>query len=153
MEVPSPAPAGLRGRLLAVIRESTVGLGLEPRLQLAGPIDTIDDRIAYQLLPVLREALSNVVHHADASNVRVIIAADESVTLSVMDDGVGVPDEVLGGRGISNMTERARNLGGNLTLAVQPSGGSLLTWQVPTNPARVDLHPTRNGSEGAPATT
>jgi hypothetical protein len=39
-------------------------------LQFEGPVDTIDDHIAEDLVPTLREALSNVAHHARAHNAR-----------------------------------------------------------------------------------
>ena len=39
-------------------------LGFEPRLQFDGPIESIDEAIAEQLVPVMREALSNVAQHA-----------------------------------------------------------------------------------------
>jgi len=126
-----PQPAGLRGRLLATLTEATTGLEFEPRLQFEGPIDTIDNSIAEQLIPVLREALSNISRHANARNVRVAVVVDEDVTLTVADDGVGVPAEVLGGRGLANMCERARGLGGDLTLTSQAGGGALLVWRVP----------------------
>src|SRR6185295_505386 len=71
------APGGLRGRLLAVITDCTEGLGFEPRLQFDGPIETIDDQIAEHLVPVLREALSNVARHAHAHNVRVSVSVGD----------------------------------------------------------------------------
>ncbi|MGZ4765776.1 MAG: ATP-binding protein, partial [Ilumatobacteraceae bacterium] len=126
-----PQPAGLRGRLLATLTEATTGLACEPRLQFEGPIETIDNTIAEQLIPVLREALSNIARHANARNVRVAVAVDEDITLTVTDDGVGVPDEVLGGHGLANMRERARGLGGELTLTTPPGGGAVLVWRVP----------------------
>jgi signal transduction histidine kinase len=79
----------------------------------------------------LREALSNIAHHALADHVRVAVSVSNDVTLTVSDDGVGVPAEVLGGRGLTNIRERARRLGGDSTISPQPSGGSLLTWRVP----------------------
>ncbi len=126
-----PQPAGLRGRLLATLTEATTGLACEPRLQFEGPIDSIDNTIAEQLVPVLREALSNIARHANARNVRVAVAVAEDITLTVCDDGIGVPDEVLGGHGLANMRERAHGLGGNMTLTTQPSGGAVLVWRVP----------------------
>jgi signal transduction histidine kinase len=100
-------------------------------LQFDGPIESINDEIADHLMPVLREALSNIAHHAQAGHVRVTVSVADDVTLTVSDDGIGVPAEVLGGRGLINMAERARALGGDFTISPQPSGGSLLTWQVP----------------------
>jgi PAS domain S-box-containing protein len=125
------APGGLRGRLLQVVTEATDGLGFEPRLQFDGPIETMDGHIADHLTPVLREALSNIAHHAQAGHVRVAVRVADDVTLTVSDDGVGVPAEVLGGRGLINMAERARGLGGDFTISSEPAGGSLLTWHVP----------------------
>jgi PAS domain S-box-containing protein len=125
------APGGRRGRLLQVVTEATAGLGFEPRLQFDGPIETMDVHIADHLTPVLREALSNIAHHAQAGHVRIAVSVAADVTLTVADDGVGVPAEVLGGRGLINMAERARDLGGDFTISPEPSGGSLLVWQVP----------------------
>jgi signal transduction histidine kinase len=125
------APGGLRGRLLQVVTDATDGIGFEPRLQFDGTIETMYVHIADNLVPVLREALSNIAHHAEAGQVRVAVSVADDVTLTVSDDGVGVPAEVLGGRGLTNMAERARALGGDFTIRPEPSGGSLLTWQVP----------------------
>ena len=127
------APGGLRGRLLQVVTDATDRLGIEPRLQFDGPIETIDDHIAEHLAPVLREALSNIAHHAHARDVRIAIRVDSNVTLTVADDGVGIPAQVLGGRGLTNLADRARALSGDCTIDPRPAGGSMLTWQVPAD--------------------
>lgn len=124
-------PDGLRGRLHATLTDSATGLGFEPRLQFDGPIDRIDSHVAEHLVPVLREALSNVARHANARHVRVALAVADDITLTVSDDGIGVPDEVLGGRGLTNIVERARRLGGDATISAQVTGGSQLVWRVP----------------------
>ena len=128
------SPAGLRGRLLQIVTDAAAGLGFEPRLQFDGPVETMEVHIAAELLPVLREALSNIVHHAQASHVRVVVTVAGDVTLTVSDDGIGVPAEVLGGRGLTNMADRAHDLRGHFTIAPGPSDGSLLTWRVPAQP-------------------
>ena len=122
---------GLRGQLLDVVTSANDALGFEPRLQFDGPIDTLDDTIATHIVPVLREALSNVAQHAHASHVRVTVTVTDEVTLTVADDGDGVRGEVLGGNGLSNMAHRARALGGNFSIAPLARGGSVLTWHVP----------------------
>jgi PAS domain S-box-containing protein len=128
------APGGLRGRLLAIVNDASRGLGFEARLQFDGPIESIADEIADELTAVIREALANVARHAAAGRVRVTITAGHEVVLTVTDDGVGVPDEVLGGRGMANMDERARRLGGQFAITSQTTGGSMLRWMVPTSP-------------------
>ncbi len=127
------SPGGLRGRVLEVITDTSDALGFEPRLQFDGPIETIDPDIAEHLIPVLREALVNVARHAGAQNARVIVSVSNEVVLQVSDDGVGVPDEVLGGRGLTNMSSRAQQLGGACTIGRAASGGSILTWRVPAD--------------------
>ena len=62
-----PTPRGLRGRLVDVIAEAGAGLGFEPRIQFDGPIETMDERVATHLEAVLREAVTNVARHADAT--------------------------------------------------------------------------------------
>jgi signal transduction histidine kinase len=129
------APGGIRGRLVEAVAQVSEALGFEPRIQFDGKMGAISDGIAGELVPVLREALSNVARHARAHSARVSITVDDSVTLTVSDDGVGVPDEVIGGRGLGNLIERARVLGGDCTITRQPSGGSLFRWQVPAGPS------------------
>jgi signal transduction histidine kinase len=108
-----------------VVTEATNGLGFEPRLQFDGAVETMYVHIADHLVPVVREALSNVARH-----VRVGISDRRRHPHGVRRRHRR-PAEVLGGRGLSNMAARARDLGGEFTITPQPSGGSLLTWQVP----------------------
>ena len=111
------APGGLRGRLLQVVTDATDGLGFEPRLQFDGPIETIDVHIADHLIPVLREALSNIAHHAQAGHVRVAVSVAGDVTLTVSDDGHRRARRGVRRPGLTNMAERARALGGDFTIS------------------------------------
>jgi len=136
LQASNASPGGLRGRLLEVITDASGTLGFEPRLQFDGPIETIDPNIAEHLLPVLREALTNVARHAEAQHVRVIVSVSNEIVLQVSDNGVGVPDEVLGGHGLANMTSRAYDLTGSCTVERGGEGGSILTWRVPAGQTR-----------------
>ena len=137
LQVPSTAQSRLLDRLLTVLVDASPMLGFEPHLQLAGPIGSLDEEVADQLIPALREALSNIGHHAAARSVRVVVVVDEYATLSVTDDGVGLPAEVVGRAGMLTVAEGARRLGGELTVEPNRSGGSLLTWRVPVARAEV----------------
>jgi PAS domain S-box-containing protein len=122
---------GRRGELLDVATETGVATGVDVRVQFDGPIESLDDRIAEQLVPVLREALTNVAKHARARHARVSVIVGDEVVLVVDDDGVGTSGEVFGGSGLANLAARAEELGGSSTLVPSETGGSRLEWRVP----------------------
>ena len=88
------------------------------------------------LLRCAEEGLRNALHHGRAAMVEVILDDDgEQLMLTVRDDGVGVaqpaPPESLRCHGLRLLRERARALGGSVTLARQDGGGSALTMILP----------------------
>ena len=97
-------------------------LGFRPDLDTSGPVDSaVPDDIVPELLAVLREALSNVARHAQATSVRVSVrAADGQVVLQVEDDGVGI-DPARARGGVVNMGERAHDLGGTFEAGPGPA--------------------------------
>jgi PAS domain S-box-containing protein len=131
------APSGLRGQILDVVNDAAASLGFEPRLQIDGPVESIADDIADQLIPTLREALSNVARHAGARSVQILVTAADPVTLEVVDDGVGLSDDGhdRAGDGLANLASRARELGGMFEIVSKPPGGVSLKWCVPRRSA------------------
>ena len=115
-------------------RRSRESLGFDPVVRFDGPIDTgVDDDVGEHVLAVLREALSNVARHAEATSVEVrVTARDGLLTVTVEDDGRGLTEHGPGGRGLANMQVRADELGGTLRVGPAPDGaGTCLTWAVP----------------------
>jgi signal transduction histidine kinase len=133
LQVPESETAdSLRFSVLAACQTAAETLGFEPEVTFRGPVDTlVPASLADQLLPTLREALSNAARHANATSVTVTIAVEgEDVSLAVADNGKGLPS---GGRrsGLANMEQRARDLGGSFTAGNGPDGGASLVWRVP----------------------
>ncbi|MBW8172314.1 GAF domain-containing protein [Ornithinimicrobium sp. Arc0846-15] len=109
-----------------------LNLGFEPAMrcdeEIEGVLD-IDGRQA--LMMVLREALSNVVRHAQATSVEVAVFVEEKHLVAVVtDNGVGVPSQVMES-GLNNVRTRAQQLGGSMDLLAHAPRGSVLRWQVP----------------------
>jgi signal transduction histidine kinase len=123
----------VRADIMTVCTESSRALGFGPVCVFSGPVEpTVSGAVAGHLVLTLREALSNVARHAHASKVDVKVhVADNVLTLDVIDNGVGIFDNNGTGNGIENMTNRARNLGGTLTLSAAPQGGTRVLWVVP----------------------
>jgi signal transduction histidine kinase len=79
------------------------------------------------IVQIVREALSNVGRHADATTCRVRLQRnrDGHVILEIDDDGSGFDATTpAAGMGLSNLRERATSLGGTLQIESSPSQGS-----------------------------
>jgi len=117
---------------------SRTGIAIDTRVH--GDVANLSGAVVRELAPVLREALTNVEKHAHASRVSVSIWPEgRQLRLRVQDDGVGIdrsglpagPPGERSGQGVYSMRERARLLGGNLTLERLASGGTAVTVSVP----------------------
>jgi len=152
------ADAGIRS-IRAVIHELRPSLlddlGLVPALrsvatafaQRSGTIIRLNLPVAQQFPPLedgadlafyraLQEALSNIGRHAGASIVDIALRCDgEQVTLTVTDNGAGLPVDTNGGvpsgMGLIGMRERFASLGGSVRLRAGTSGGAQLDVSLP----------------------
>ncbi|PZM94585.1 MAG: ATPase [Actinobacteria bacterium] len=131
-ELRTPMSAALRTEIRDAVDSAAASLGFRPTLELFGPIDSaVPDEIRPDMLAVLREALSNVVRHARASQLTVTVRADDGhLTLTVADNGVGTNPEAARG-GLINMRERAAAHGGEFAILPGEPSGTVLRWRVP----------------------
>lgn len=87
---------------------------------------------------IAQEALRNVVKHAGKTHVKVVLSGENScLQLKVMDFGVGFDQESetsATGLGLISMQERARQAGGNFTIASKLGEGTTVTVEIPLEP-------------------
>ncbi len=82
------------------------------------------------MFKIYKEALTNVIKHAKASEVKVSFEIDgQSVRLSIADNGVGLAGSGSEGRGLPNMKTRAAEIGGNLTIFLKR--GTIVNFDLP----------------------
>ncbi len=97
--------------------------------------DRLPKDMATSLYRIVQEAIANVIRHAEASNVGIILERGENrVKLFIEDDGIGFdPDqlEIKHRLGLVGMRERAEMLGGTLTVESSPGRGTLIIVEVP----------------------
>jgi signal transduction histidine kinase len=129
---PSTLAYSQKQRLNQLVRETLEGKGLDSSLEFSGPIDTlIDSRLGDEVAAVIREALSNVVRHADATRVDISVAVSTSqVRVVVTDNGRGL-GELARRSGLDNLLSRAKQRGGSFTIAARAPSGTTLDWSVP----------------------
>jgi len=126
----------MRGFAERYRNETTVALDLLlDSAQLRAP-----DRVCREIFQIYREALNNIKKHAKASHVVVKLSQDDSRLVLVVDDngegfsfaGRFTGDELDRLRlGPISIKERARTVGGVLTVESNPGHGARLTIEVP----------------------
>jgi signal transduction histidine kinase len=113
-------------------------LGFEPRVLFDGPVDVMAlEPVRLDLIAALREALTNVARHAQASSVEIVVQADPQsgfVQLQVTDDGVGIGRSLDWRDGLTDLGESAERHGGTLSMQRGGDGGTRLIWRVPARP-------------------
>lgn len=84
---------------------------------------------------IIQEALTNVVHHAEARCAIVRLHLDQQLRIEIADDGVGIAGGRVGGLGLRSMRERAAELGGSFSIEPAPAGGTVIRAALPTGQA------------------
>jgi two-component system NarL family sensor kinase len=101
------------------------------------PLGSLPAAVEVAAYRIATEALTNTVRHARATHCAVELCRDpQTLTVRVVDDGVGISTGERLGVGQASMRERAAELGGSLT--VQPTGaegGTVVTAVLPLSPA------------------
>lgn len=83
---------------------------------------------------IIREAVSNIIRHAQASEVTIRLSCDAAhLLLTISDNGIGLNDEAQKskGRGLNNIQKRAALLGGEVHFSTSTTGGLKLCLQLP----------------------
>jgi len=118
---------GLRPALEASCLEYSAHFGFPVQLDYQLPPRFVPSHQAIHVLQIAREALSNCLKHAGASEVSVtVMQKDNQVKLVVTDNGCGVPDsaERTNHYGLIIMRDRAQSLRGDCQVRRRESGGT-----------------------------
>ena len=108
-------------------------------LELVGEFADLTEAVTLTVYRVVQEALNNIAKHASAGRVTMRLQrtpadgrAPERVTVTVVDDGVGVDTTVpTQGLGLIGMRERVAALSGRLEVKSAPGGGFELLARLP----------------------
>jgi signal transduction histidine kinase len=116
-------------------RNCELDLDIDAQLAARVPADRLAD-----LLFIVRESVSNALRHGDARQIKITLLSDEKRSrahLRIRDNGKGCDFEALpaanekGGRGLSNIRNRARALGGEARFENHQDGGVIVAVDWP----------------------
>jgi signal transduction histidine kinase len=132
---------GLRAALGGLIDQLQHREGIDAALSVEGEARRLAPEIEVTLFRIAQEALNNVRRHAAASRATVRLAfGPDAVQMVIEDNGRGFAvsegEQGLVGRdrwGLIGMQERARALGGRVTIQSEPGQGTLVVVDVPAH--------------------
>ena len=112
--------ANLRYRLAPRLKVS--GLEVQWDVDLLEPLGGLDDRAMHHIQYMVFEAVSNVLQHAKASTIRIVLRStlNGGAQLLVIDNGCGFVPGISHVRGLGSLRERAALIDGNLSIASAP---------------------------------
>jgi signal transduction histidine kinase len=108
------------------------------QLDVAGDLRDLPDPHRTYLYRIVQEGLTNCARHAHAKNIRVSLKdANGQLAVTVEDDGVGFDQHggVSYGLGLLGITERVRELCGNIAIQSEPGKGTRLEVMLPRKTA------------------
>jgi signal transduction histidine kinase len=122
-------------RAYAALAGRTHGTSVTVRTGDLPPLDPQQDTAIYR---VAQEAIGNALRHSGAGRVTVNLAGRQrTVVLEVSDDGVGFdPASPAAGLGLTSMRERARSVGGKLTITSGTGAGTKVRLSAPASASR-----------------
>jgi two-component system sensor histidine kinase UhpB len=124
---------GLVNALIALCSRVDAQGGPRVRRDLQGGLPTMSRETELVIYRVAQESLTNAVRHAEAATATVSLKSDSGVvTLTVSDDGKGMPEELpRTTAGVSGMRERALLVGGRLSIESRQGQGTAVHLRVP----------------------
>jgi signal transduction histidine kinase len=96
----------------------------------------VDSRRRHQLFLAFKEALTNVVRHSNATEVKLNIRCDAGkVLVALADNGRGLPGDLRSENmdGVDNMRKRIEKLGGHFEITGQQGRGTTVRFEIPYN--------------------
>jgi signal transduction histidine kinase len=125
---------GLVPALERLVHTFAEGTGLSVDLETQLGEERLPGEVETTLYRIVQEALTNIVKHAEAQNVSVLVVRhDSSATLVVEDDGQGFDPSTTrdDGMGLLGMRERVELHDGKLKIEASPRAGTTLAVEMP----------------------
>ena len=110
------------------------------------PVAIRDPVVATHLYRIAQEAITNAVKHSKGRGIVLSLATDGGLTLTVRDDGIGLPDNPPNskGMGLRTMAYRASVISAAFNIERLPSCGTRVTCKLPEGGIASKTHDTKS---------
>jgi signal transduction histidine kinase len=111
------------------------------------PVEICEPAVATHLYRITQEAITNAVKHSNAKEIVVRLEAEtDALTLTISDDGVGVPPKAPPGMGLRTMAYRASVIGATFKVERLLSQGTQVTCKLPNDSHAFEIHEAKDQS-------
>ncbi|MBK4734762.1 PAS domain-containing sensor histidine kinase [Noviherbaspirillum pedocola] len=126
---------GIKAAIHELADDFTASSGIACETSLPDEDITIGHKREIALYRMLQEMLNNVVKHAHATRVNIVLDVDEDrIALAVRDNGVGITPQQRDNAstyGLRGLHERAAFMGGTVRIAAGQNGGTTVAIELP----------------------
>jgi two-component system, NarL family, sensor kinase len=105
--------------------------GLKVAVEAPDALPVLPAAVEVAAYRIAMEAINNVQRHAQANRCTVQLDLHDALAVEIADDGKGVAPATESGVGMQSMRERARELGGTLTIDDREGGGTRVLARLP----------------------
>lgn len=131
LKSPLEHESGFRHRIQRVVTDLTENRDIVTTVRMHGPTTAVGGELAEHAEAVTAEAVSNAVRHSGASRLTIEVNVADMLTLDIIDNGSGIPDDNRRRSGLANMAYRAEQVGGRCEISNQATGGTRVHWTAP----------------------
>jgi PAS domain S-box-containing protein len=124
-----PEPEALMSALAGLARMITELFQVECRFECEAPVWIQDQAVASHLFRMAQEATNNAVKHGNPRQIRIVLARrEQTLVLSIRDDGAGIPEKLspTKGMGFQILRYRAAEIGATLEIRRDGERGTVV---------------------------
>jgi signal transduction histidine kinase len=135
--------AGLINTLQDLAANISRAFNVSCRFECPQPVALTDLADNLHIYRIVQESVSNAIRHGHAQNIVVRLEpADNEATLTITDDGAGLPEGARSknGMGLRIMNYRADMIGATFDIARLPAGGTRVSCSLPLNGTILEDH-------------
>ncbi|WP_375775928.1 histidine kinase [Bradyrhizobium sp. ma5] len=142
------AELGLAASIQALLRNAqSQAPGLRVTSRFDDRLNELDSLLSQTTYRLTQEGVTNVLRHAQATTMGVVAMVDgNQIQIEISDDGIGLPQDLTFGRGLTGMHDRVRALDGKLQV-LREHNRTVVRCQLPLD------HPVGRRDEGITSTT
>lgn len=124
---------GLIQSLQSILKKINTSSKINFNLDTYNLNERFNRELELSLYRITLELINNIIKHSNAKNATIqLIKNEESITLMVVDDGIGFDlNKIKEGMGLHNIKSRVDVFNGKLTIDTQPERGSTFIIEIP----------------------